>query len=96
MPELLNQQVILEYGPRGSQRRRFQGTIRPDGIEIDGEVYSPSYSAVLCMQRAGSQRRTANGWVMWKTEQGEYLDALYTRARERQRAADHKPTAAGT
>jgi len=51
--------------------------VKKEGIEVDGNVYSPSYAAVYCIQKAGSPRKTANGWIMWKTKEGEYLDDLY-------------------
>jgi hypothetical protein len=80
-PALVGQPVFLEYGPRGGERRTFQGVIRLDGIEVGGAVYSPSGAAMVCIKQAGSQRQTANGWVMWKTAAGELLDDLYTRVR---------------
>jgi hypothetical protein len=79
MPELLGQPVFMEYGPRGSERQKFHGTIRQDGIEVEGQTYSPSYAAVRCMQKAGSTRKTANGWIRWKTQHGEVLNELYER-----------------
>src|SRR6185437_9698806 len=69
----------LEYGPRGSKKERFEATVRADGLEVDGRVFSPSYAAVHCMKRAGSERRTANGWVMWKTADGILINDLAER-----------------
>jgi hypothetical protein len=77
LPALEGQTVILEYGPRGKPKQAFQGTVKKEGIEIDGKVYSPSYAAVYCIQKAGSPRKTANGWIMWKTAEGKYLNELY-------------------
>jgi hypothetical protein len=81
MPELLGQTLHMEYGPRGGQRQTFEGIIRPEGIEVDGAVSSPSQAAVRCIQKAGSPRKTANGWVVWKTASGDYLTDLYQRLR---------------
>ena len=67
----------LEYGQRGKPRQSFKGVVRKDGIEVDGKVSSPSYSAIYCIQKTGSKRPTANGWVMWKTEDGKLIDSLY-------------------
>jgi hypothetical protein len=86
-PALIGQPVFLEYGPRGSERRTFQGVIRADGIEVGGVVYSPSGAAMVCIKQAGSQRQTANGWVMWKTSSGELLDDLYARVRHQDEGA---------
>jgi hypothetical protein len=80
-PDLIGQTMTLEYGPRGGQRRTFSGTLRADGIEIDGRVYSLSYGAVHCMAQAGSTRRTANGWVMWRAPSGELLSQIYEQMR---------------
>ena len=76
-PTLEGQTVVLEYGPRGMERRTFRGTIRREGIEFGGRIFSPSYAAVECMRQAGSSRHTANGWTMWKTEDGRYLNDWY-------------------
>lgn len=71
------QKVLLEYGPRGKQKKVFEGILQKEGVEVDGKVMSLSASAVYCIQKAGSQRETANGWIMWKTEDGTYLNDFY-------------------
>lgn len=71
------QKVFLEYGPRGKQKKVFEGVLRKEGVEVDGKVMSLSASAVYCIQKVGSQRATANGWIMWKTEDGTYLTDFY-------------------
>jgi hypothetical protein len=76
-PLLEGQHVFLKYGPLGKPKQTFEGTIKKEGIEVEGKVYSPSYAAVACMKKAGSSRKTANGWTMWKTEQGKLLNDLY-------------------
>jgi hypothetical protein len=76
-PTLEGEPVFLEYGPRGKPKQTFEGTIKKEGVEVDGKVYSPSYAAVYCIQEAGSPRKTANGWIMWRTRDGTYLNALY-------------------
>jgi hypothetical protein len=77
MPELMGRTVKLEYGPRGGKRRTFEGILRNGGIEFDGEVRPISSAAVHCMKKAGSTRKTANGWTLWKTASGEYLLDVY-------------------
>ncbi len=76
-PTLQDQYVFLNYGPLGKSKQTFQGTIRKEGIEVDNKVYSPSYAAVYCIKKAGSPRKTANGWTMWKTKEGKFLNDLY-------------------
>jgi hypothetical protein len=71
------QTVLLEYGPRGKEKIEFKGILRKDGVEVDGKVMSLSASAVYCIQKAGSERETANGWIKWKTQDGTYLSAFY-------------------
>ena len=69
--------LMMEYGPRGQPRRTFQGVARADGVEVDGRIFSASAAAVHCIRQAGSDRRTANGWVSWKTPRGKFLNDLY-------------------
>jgi hypothetical protein len=64
IPDLVGRKLKLDYGPRGAERHTFEGVLRPDGIEVDGRTYSPSYAAVYCIQKAGSTRKTANGWII--------------------------------
>lgn len=71
------QKVYLEYGPRGKQKVVFEGILRREGVEVDGRIMSLSSAAVHCIQKAGSHRETANGWGMWKTEDGIYLNEFY-------------------
>ncbi len=79
------QKVFLEYGPRGKPKKRWEGILRESGIEVDdGIVRAPSTAVVYCIKKTGSQRETANGWTMWKTEEGLTLDAVYQKAKELQ------------
>jgi hypothetical protein len=73
------QTVLLDYGPRGNPKKQWKGTIRKDGVEVDGKIMSLSAAAVHCIKKAGSQRETANGWIMWKTEDGTYLNEFYNK-----------------
>ena len=73
------QKVLLEYGPRGKPKQTFEGFLRKEGVEIEGKVMSLSAAAVYCIRQAGSPRETANGWLMWKTEDGTYLNEFYNR-----------------
>lgn len=75
----VGERLYLEYGPRGSKKERFEAIVRPDGLEVEGKVFSPSYAAVHCMKQAGSQRQTANGWVMWRKQDGTLIDDLVSR-----------------
>ena len=69
-------ELYIEYGPRGMPKNKYMGIAREDGIEIDGKIYSPSYAAVECMQKAGSTQQTANGWVMWRNSEGVLINDL--------------------
>jgi hypothetical protein len=71
--------VLLDYGPRGKPKKQWKGTLRKDGVEVDGKIMSLSAAAVYCIQKSGSQRETANGWIMWKTEDGTYLNDFYNK-----------------
>jgi hypothetical protein len=82
------QRVILEYGPMGQPKQVFEGILRREGVEVDGRVMSLSAAAVYCIQKAGSDRKTANGWIMWKTEDGAYLSDFYNQVYSDQRNDD--------
>lgn len=71
------QSLLLSYGPQDQPEATFRGLVREDGIKIDGRIMSPSTAALYCMRQAGSPRHLANGWAMWRTEEGVLLDELY-------------------
>jgi hypothetical protein len=50
---LEGESVFLAYGPRGKPKQTFEGTIKKEGIEVDGNLYSPSYAAVNWFKQAG-------------------------------------------
>jgi len=83
------QTVLLEYGPRSKPKKQWKGILRKDGVEVDGKVMSLSAAAVYCIQQAGSQRGTANGWIMWKTEDGVYLNEFYNKVFSAQPQAEN-------
>lgn len=76
------QKLHMIYGPRGQDKQTFHAVVREDGLEIDGRVFSPSYAAFYCMRKAGSDRKSANGWMHWRTEDGSLINELYRRAAE--------------
>lgn len=67
----------MEYGPRLKPKRTFTGILRKEGIEVDGKIMSLSAAAVYCMKQAGSNRPTANGWIMWRNEKGILLSDFF-------------------
>ncbi len=49
-------------------------------LKVLDQVYSsPSYAALAGIQDAGSERKTVNGWISWKTETGETIAELRER-----------------
>jgi len=73
-----NQELLMNYKQRGGKQRSFTATVEKDGaLKVMGEAFpSPSYAAVFCIQKAGSNRKTVNGWTSWKTKNGKYLAQL--------------------
>lgn len=71
-------ELSLIYKPRGGKRKTYRGTITSDGsIEVLNQTYSsPSYAALACIQDAGSDRKTVNGWTSWKSEDGKLLSDI--------------------
>lgn len=41
-----------------------------EGIEVDGKVYSPSYAAVYCIQKAGASGRRPTAGLCGKPKKG--------------------------
>jgi hypothetical protein len=75
----IGDKIFLSYKSRQSgERRNYEATIRNGGIiEILGRVFdNPSYAALYCIQDAGSNRNTVNGWTSWKNSQGTLLSEL--------------------
>jgi len=69
------QTLLLHYKPRGGKRQTYKGQLADDGsIIVLGNPYaSLSYAALACIQDAGSDRTTVNGWTSWRTDEGKYL-----------------------
>lgn len=69
------QPIMHSYKPRGGKGRTFNGTVMKDGsIYVLGQTFtSPSYAALACIQDAGSERKTVNGWTSWRTKDGKLL-----------------------
>ena len=68
------------YKPRGGDRKTYKALIDKDGsITVIGKKFSsPSYAAIFCIQNAGSDRKTVNGWTSWKVSNGKFLSDLRT------------------
>ncbi|KAF0123343.1 MAG: hypothetical protein FD151_329 [bacterium] len=85
LSDLVNAGILLEgaeltlsYKPRGGKQRIYKGVLSLDGsITVLEQNYSSlSYAAVACLQDAGSERTTVNGWTSWKTRDGKFLSQL--------------------
>jgi len=72
------QSLFMFYKPRGGERKQYEAVVKADGsLETLGRQFSaPSYAAVACIQNAGSDRETANGWIRWKDQGGQTLSDL--------------------
>lgn len=69
------QTIVHSYKPRGGKNRTFNGSLLKDGsiAVLDQTFTSPSYAALACIQEAGSERKTVNGWTSWRTKDGKFL-----------------------
>lgn len=76
------EEVFMTWGPKGKPKQRFTAMVREDHPEVEGQVYSPSAAAVVCMQKGGSSRQNANGWLVWKNSAGVLLSDLYAQLPE--------------
>ena len=62
----------MSYKPKLSQERKtYEVIVENDGsLRGDDQSFSPSYAALYYINKAGSPRKTVNGWNVWKTEEG--------------------------
>jgi hypothetical protein len=72
------QSLFMIYRPRGGERKQYEAIVSADGsLEKFGRKFSaPSYAALACLQDAGSDRETVNGWISWKDLEGRTLSDL--------------------
>jgi hypothetical protein len=79
--------LYLTYGPKNVKRKTYQSVVQEDGsISLLNNTFgSPSYAALYAIQDAGSVRKTINGWVSWKTVNGETLADLREAYLDRQK-----------
>ena len=68
------EKVYMEYGPKETQKQRFEGIVHINGIEVNGVISSPSISSLRCIQEVSPTRTTNNGWVTWKTMDGKVIN----------------------
>ena len=82
-------ELIMSYKPRaGEERREYKAIVDEDGnFHVMNEKFSsPSYAALAGLQDAGSDRKTVNGWISWRTSEGKTLADLrqdYLRLKEK-------------
>lgn len=71
-------ELTMSYKPRGGKQQTFKAKVESDGSlsVLDENFPSPSYAAIFCIQKAGSDRTTVNGWTSWKTADGNFLSQL--------------------
>jgi len=61
----------------GQERKTYEVIVENDGsLRGDDQSFSPSSAAVYYINKAGNPRKTANGWNVWKTEDGRSLADL--------------------
>ena len=67
--------LVMQYKPRNREQKTYHATLQANGsIELLGKLFtSPSYAAVHAIQDAGSERKTENGWIRWRTSDGRLL-----------------------
>ena len=71
-------ELNMSYKPRGGRQQTYTARVEPDGslTVLNENLPSPSYAAIYCIQNAGSDRTTVNGWTSWKTQEGKFLAQL--------------------
>ncbi len=72
------QSLFMSYKPRGGDKKQYEAIVSTDGSLVTlGRTFSaPSYAALACIQSAGSDRETVNGWRSWRDQEGRTLADL--------------------
>ena len=75
---LAGTELNISYKPRGGKQQIFTAKLESDGslTVLNQNFPSPSYAAIFCIQKAGSERTTVNGWTSWRTREGKFLSQL--------------------
>jgi hypothetical protein len=70
--------LYMSYKPNSVQERKtYEVIVENDGsLRGDDQSFSASSAAVYFINKAGNPRKTANGWNVWKTEDGRSLADL--------------------
>ncbi len=73
--------LTYTYGKGGRNRKPYSGIVLEDGsIETEGKAFAAlSYAALHIIEKAGSERKTSNGWWAWKNSRGERMKELRAR-----------------
>lgn len=73
-----NDNLYMTYGPKNGEKKEYKAVILEDGSisVLDKTFSSPSYSALYCINNAGSPRKTVNGWTSWRTKDNVLLSNL--------------------
>jgi len=94
--------LVHAYKPRGGKKQTFKGVLGSDGSisVLDQSFSSVSYAALACIQAAGSERTTVNGWTSWRTAEGKLLsqvrdEYLAQKETEAEQDAAEQPATAG-
>jgi hypothetical protein len=58
-------ELTMSYKPRGGKQQTFTAKLDSNGSlnVLNQNFSSPSYAAIFCIQKAGSDRTTVNGWT---------------------------------
>jgi hypothetical protein len=73
--------LYMSYKPKSAQERKtYETVVEDDGkLRGDDQSFAPSYAALYYINKAGSPRKTINGWQVWKTDEGVSLADLRDR-----------------
>lgn len=74
----IGETLVMTYKPKGGQPKQFEAAVLEDGSLqlLDQQFSSPSNAALACIQAAGSDRRSVNGWISWKNRCSKSLADL--------------------
>jgi hypothetical protein len=75
----INHPVFFKYRTDSGEELYFDAVVKENGLELDGEIHSPSSAAALCLCKHTMDRMAVNGWLAWSNDEGLSLSQLYLR-----------------
>lgn len=75
----VGQPLFFKYTTDKGEDLIFDATVQKEGIEVNGQLHTPSSASSLCLYNNTNDRMAVNGWLAWTNDEGLSLSQLYLR-----------------